>query len=110
MQQQETVIRQVRLGFDTIRSLKLFTIDHDTTQRQLVNDALQWFLEQRESKDQVDYLPSPKEGKKVSLYIKKALAEDTRQLAERDRTYQNRVLYTGLLLYLKHAQTIYTEQ
>ena len=79
------------------------------TLAEIYDEALKWFIEREARTGYEEYRTVPiRDAKLRSLWIDSRLLEGAAKCAERDGVPRNRVLFTALVLFLKHFGPIPT--
>lgn len=101
-------IKQTKVSEKLIAQLKTYSARKRILLQDLYEDAIAHLLIHRrkvqESGGTLTYLASPKDGKVLNLKIRDELSFRIKRIADADKTYDRRFLYTAVVHYAKTYQ------
>ena len=101
-QVEEKTLRQVKLPLNVRDAVEAYATDESVLIQDVYNSAIEWFLKlvAKKKPGSYYYLMSPKDADILSIWVKTKTLNRIKILAERDSTWETRIIFTAVVYYL----------
>ncbi|MBA52852.1 MAG: hypothetical protein CMK89_00215 [Pseudomonadales bacterium] len=101
-QVEEKTLRQVKLPLNVRDAVEAYATDESVLIQDVYNSAIEWFLKlvAKKKPGSYYYLMSPKDADNLSIWVKTKTLNRIKILAERDSTWETRIIFTAVVYYL----------